>query len=209
MKLLKLHPLFCHPCHTITITNRDHHIYPNIRYRIHECYGRTSSQSCSAVSTGSSGACECKARRGGSAPQFHSQINSKVLSGLIPEWSNLDPMVRVRLLLALLASPASRAAAPIKAEDSTDHRAAASRVVALGLEDDDEWVRVVARAMGDLSGQLDLETVLEGSPVVSDSICLHGAICPPLATYNKTWQKSSSHVLIQRMCLVECLKCFL
>lgn len=101
-----------------------------------------------------------------SAPSVVSQIDSAKLLLLNSVFSqgNLDQLVKVRLLIACQLLPAGR-----KRELADELRSLADCAMA----DDDEWVRVMGCAVGDFSGQLDLEAVMEHVTMVR---CAHACM---------------------------------
>ena len=96
-----------------------------------------------------------------SADRFVHLVQPAVLQQLLEHFTELDPMVKTRLILAcMLASPKQKA-------DCREQLAALAQAATL---DDDEWVKVTGAAVGDFSGQFDLEAVRHVSQVVSGGL---------------------------------------
>lgn len=109
-----------------------------------------------------------------SAPAITSQITKERLQKALPVFpkgTQLDNMVKVRLLLAcLLLGKSSKADCAEELEQLAN----------FARSDDDEWVRIMGAAVGDFSGQLDLEAVMSQSALVSQEIELLSAAAPAL-----------------------------
>lgn len=116
------------------------------------------------------------------APQLASQLSVEKLGHLVEEFDSIDPMIKVRLLVAcLFLSKGHR----LEYGDLLKSLSVKARA------DSDEWVRTVARAAGGFAGQLNLDAVLEGSAMVrrdpaaaggripGDCICSRAVLLPP------------------------------
>jgi hypothetical protein len=106
--------------------------------------------------------------RGARAASLSAPRRAQVLEALLDRWvgsvGKLDPHVRLGLVMSLpfLRKPLRESLAPELA-----------RLLACAAEDDDPWVRVMARAVGGVAatGRLDLDAVLADVPPVRT----HGA----------------------------------
>ena len=79
------------------------------------------------------------------------------MQAILPRFEKLDPLHKVRLLMsALFLRPAALAAA----------RPQLVQLAHAASTDDDEWVRVVGRAVGRYDGRLDLEAMVKDSSLV-------------------------------------------
>jgi hypothetical protein len=100
-------------------------------------------------------------------------INDEWLNTLLDDarFSSMDPMLKVRLLLAGMVAlnqqpPASQSSSSsVPARESL--QGAMARLQAAAATDADEWVKVTAAAAGQLDGRLDLAAVMQQSAVVS------------------------------------------
>lgn len=109
-------------------------------------------------------------------------INSDWIDELLadPSFEQMHSMVKVRLLLAgLLAldkapglSPGARAAAAAAqhAAKRAELRSALARLRDAVSGDADEWDKVTAAAAGPMDGRLDLQSVMQRSPAVQESM---------------------------------------
>jgi hypothetical protein len=103
-----------------------------------------------------------------SAPSVVPQLDGAKLSLLVSVFSdgNLDQLVKVRLLIACELLPAAR---------KTELSAELASLAESARADDDEWVRVMGCAVGDFSGQLDLDAVKEDFSMVRERRARMGA----------------------------------
>jgi hypothetical protein len=97
-----------------------------------------------------------------SAQAALSQLDHAKLSLILQVFSNgkLDQLVKVRLLLSCCLLPSNQ-----KAELS----ALLAPLAEAARSDEDEFVRVIGHAVGDFTGQLDLEAVMKLLPMVCQS----------------------------------------
>jgi hypothetical protein len=79
------------------------------------------------------------------------------LQALVSRFGQMDPLHKVRLLLSalFLRQPALEQVKPQLLQLS-----------AMACSDDDEWVRVIGRAVGQYDGRLDLDGVVQDSSLV-------------------------------------------
>jgi hypothetical protein len=104
-----------------------------------------------------------------SAAKFAQHIKGKLLQNCLQRFEKLDPLVRVRLLMACLFL-------------SDDDKATMSdQLASLAKEaqkDDDEWVRAVAFAVGDFTQPLGTSDLAARIPVVwhpsARSVAIYG-----------------------------------
>ncbi|KAK9830636.1 hypothetical protein WJX81_007675 [Elliptochloris bilobata] len=96
-----------------------------------------------------------------SALAFTKSLSREMLQSLVPRFEKLDPLVRVRLLLAAMLLP------PAQREDLAPELQA---LAAAARTDKEEWVGVIGRAVGDFSGVLDLPAVLEASTAARETM---------------------------------------
>ncbi|GAX75056.1 hypothetical protein CEUSTIGMA_g2500.t1 [Chlamydomonas eustigma] len=92
-----------------------------------------------------------------------SQLDHAKLSLILQVFSNgkLDQLVKVRLLLSCCLLPPHR---------KTELSALLTSLAEVARSDEDEFVRVIGHAVGDFSGQLDLEAVMRLLPMVSETM---------------------------------------
>lgn len=96
-----------------------------------------------------------------SAHRFVAQIHPRALRQLTSAFPTLDPAVKLRLLMACMS---------INEQQLEECREELDQLGAIAKEDEDEWVKMMAHAVGDFSGQLNMEAVMESNPVVCGSL---------------------------------------
>lgn len=105
-----------------------------------------------------------------SANRCVTHINEEWLDRLLADerFSSMESMVKVRLLLASMIALNQ----PIYQENflaRTELQRSLQRLQEAAGVDADEWVKIMASAVGQLDGRLHLEAVMERSAVVSGS----------------------------------------
>lgn len=93
-----------------------------------------------------------------SLDSFGARLDGEILEAVTNQFSRLEPMVRVRLLLSTLFLPAERRDGAL--------RPALERLAEVAASEDDEWVRVVGAAVGRFDGRLHIEEVIKESTLV-------------------------------------------
>ncbi|GAB4823732.1 hypothetical protein N2152v2_010778 [Parachlorella kessleri] len=96
-----------------------------------------------------------------SAANVTGLLSEPVLEHLLARWETLDPLVRARLLLSPLF---------LRKKDLRDLQPELQQMAEVGCGDRDEWVRVLARAVGPYDGRLHLEAVLKDSKLVGKTL---------------------------------------
>lgn len=77
------------------------------------------------------------------------------------KWEALDPLVRVRVLLAPMF---------LRRQELAELRSALNQLKATATNDNDEWVRVMAAAVGSYDGILHMDAVIEHSKLVKATL---------------------------------------
>lgn len=106
-----------------------------------------------------------------SASTVTPQLSPAVIEDLASasKWDALDPLVRVRLLLAPMF---------LRGAELHDLRGSLRALTSAAVTDNDEWVRVIAAAVGQYDGRLHMDAVKEHSRLVSatlDEVRRYGA----------------------------------
>eukprot|EP00193_Tetraselmis_chui_P021787 CAMPEP_0177793830 /NCGR_PEP_ID=MMETSP0491_2-20121128/25301_1 /TAXON_ID=63592 /ORGANISM="Tetraselmis chuii, Strain PLY429" /LENGTH=338 /DNA_ID=CAMNT_0019316405 /DNA_START=108 /DNA_END=1120 /DNA_ORIENTATION=- len=96
-----------------------------------------------------------------SLDSFGMRLDAEILEAVTNQFSRLEPMVRVRLLLSTLFVPSERVAVL---------RPALDRLAEVAASEDDEWVRVVGAAVGRFDGRLHIDEVQKESTLVETTI---------------------------------------
>ncbi|KAL6768858.1 hypothetical protein ACKKBG_A16520 [Auxenochlorella protothecoides x Auxenochlorella symbiontica] len=96
-----------------------------------------------------------------SAPNVAGMLTAPVLEYLVSKWSDLDTMVKTRLLLAPLA---------MKGASLEELRPQLQAMVEAGVADKDEWVRVMALAVGPYDGRVHLGAVAADFKLVGKTL---------------------------------------
>uniref|UniRef100_A0A1D2ACK1 NELF-A N-terminal domain-containing protein n=1 Tax=Auxenochlorella protothecoides TaxID=3075 RepID=A0A1D2ACK1_AUXPR len=96
-----------------------------------------------------------------SAPNVAGMLTAPVLEYLVSKWSDLDTMVKTRLLLAPLA---------MKGASLEELRPQLQAMVEAGVADKDEWVRVMALAVGPYDGRIHLGAVAADFKLVGKTL---------------------------------------
>ena len=107
------------------------------------------------------------------------------------KWEALDPLVRVRLLLAPMF---------LRRQELAELRPALTALKSVVAQDTDEWVRVIAAAVGSYDGVLHMDAVLEHSKLVKatlEELKRHGAGADP-TIFRPLEEKYLSAVVLEK-----------
>jgi hypothetical protein len=92
-----------------------------------------------------------------SAGEITASLTSDLLEKITDAFERLEPLVRVRLLIACAFLKASRREELAKELQQLARKASS---------DDHEWVRMYGLVLGDMDGKMHLQRALEAFPVV-------------------------------------------
>ncbi|KAK9832251.1 hypothetical protein WJX74_004158 [Apatococcus lobatus] len=92
---------------------------------------------------------------------FSSQFGRVKLADASSRVESLDPLLQIRLLLSGLY---------LSQPNSPEVRAELQRLAGHARKQEDEWLRIIGLTVGDFSGTLDTQALLQESVVVRDSI---------------------------------------
>jgi hypothetical protein len=101
-------------------------------------------------------------------------INSRWLEELLQDerFSSMDPIMKVRLLLSgLIAASQPSYQQQAHPEAAAELREALGQLQQAVAADADDWAKIMAAAAGNLDGRLDLDAVMQQSPVVRQFHC--------------------------------------
>ena len=112
-----------------------------------------------------------------SSDRFVSSITAKTIPDITQHFGDLEPMAKVRLLIACSLALNKLAGQPEQQQnpnyqfllDSMQH------LVDRAHADDEDWVKIMAAAMGQLDGRLRLDSVIKQSSVVGTKLGILGS----------------------------------